>query len=210
MNISYKWLIKIEGVFKMKNQKMKKINILYLLGYIFVPIIICALCFTIGIIYFPKGTMAVILFMVPTFLTVIWWCFAGKFIYKRKQKEFEKWLDDNKFERNQTFYGSGNMVVVDMIHGKIGLLFFWNPFQNYIVSAKKIEKAWVDDGKSGAGIFAGSGRVSFLFMIDGIKIRINTFTSNQRWRMDSEYILTGISKADMMVKVLEEAKSKGK
>ena len=51
----------------------------------------------------------------------------------------------------------------------------------------------------------GSGRVSFLFDVDGVKIRVNTFTSNQRWRMDSNYILTAISKADMMVKILEEA-----
>ena len=102
------------------------------------------------------------------------------------------------------------MVVVDIKHGKIGLLFFWNPFENFVVSAKKVSKAWVDDGRSGAGIFEGSGRVSFLLKIDDIKIRINTFTSNQRWRMDSEYILTGISKADMMVKVLEEAKGKAK
>ncbi len=194
----------------MENEKIKKINVLYLLGYIFVPILVCALCYTIGVMFFPKGTMAVILFMVPTFAAVIWWCFAGRFIYKRKQKEFERQLDEDKFERNQTFYGSGNMVVVDIKHGKIGLLFFWNPFESYVVSAKKVSKAWVDDGKSGAGVFAGSGRVSFLFKIDDIKVRINTFTSNQRWRMDSEYILTGISKADMMVQVLEEARSKAK
>ena len=45
-----------------------------------------------------------------------------------------------------------------------------------------------------------------LFKVDDVKIRVNTFTSNQRWRMDSDYILTGISKADMMAKVIEEAK----
>lgn len=194
----------------MEDKVIKKVNILYLLGYIFVPIIICALCYVIGVLYFPKGTMAVILFMGPTFLSVLWWCFAGRMIYKRKQKQFEKELDENNFDRNQTFYGSGNMVVVDKNHGKIGLLFFFNPFESYVVSANRISKAWVDDGKSGAGIFAGSSRVSFLLKIDKVKIRINTFTSNQRFRMDSDYILTGISKADMMVKVLEEARGKAK
>lgn len=39
---------------------------------------------------------------------------------------------------------------------------------------------------------------------------MDTFTSNQRFRMDSNYILTGISKADMMVKTIEEAKKKAK
>ncbi len=85
---------------------------------------------------------------------------------------------------------------------------FWNPFEPYIVSANRVTKTWVDDGKSGFGIFEGSGRVSFLFTIDDTKIRVNTFTSNTRWRMDSEYILTGISKADMMVEVLENARKK--
>ena len=58
------------------------------------------------------------------------------------------------------------------------------------------------------GPLAGSSRVSFLFTIDGVRIRVNTFTSNKRWRMDSDYILTGISKADMMAEVLEEAKGR--
>lgn len=56
----------------------------------------------------------------------------------------------------------------------------------------------------------GSSRVSFLFILDGIKIRVDTFTSNQRFRMDSNYILTGISKADMVVKTIEEARKKAK
>ena len=46
--------------------------------------------------------------------------------------------------------------------------------------------------------------------VDDIKIHVDTFTSNQRFRMDSDYILTGISKADMMVKMIEEAKKNSK
>ncbi len=190
--------------------KVKKINILYLLGYIFVPIIVCAICFFLSYKFFPKGTMAVILLMGPSLLSFIWWVFAGKFIFKKKQKEFESLLDENNFKREHTFYAEGCTTIIDKTNGELALIFFWNPFETYRVSLKRVERAWVDDGKSGAGIFAGSGRVSFLFTVDGIKVRVNTFTSNQRWRMDSEYILTGISKADMMVKIIEEAKTKAK
>lgn len=190
--------------------KIKKINILYMLGYIFGPILICAICFFLSYKFFPKGTMAVILLMGPSFLSIAWWIFAGKFIFKKKQKEFESELDTNGFQRNHTFYADGCTVVIDEMNGELALIFFWNPFETFRVSLKRVENAWVDDGKTGAGIFAGSGRVSFLFTIDGIKIRVNTFTSNQRWRMDSEYILTGISKADMMVKTIEEAKKQAK
>ena len=194
----------------MENEKIKKINTLYLLGYIFVPIIITALCFWISYLYFPKGNMAVILLMGPSVLSIIWWILGGKLIYKNKMRAFERKLDADGFNRNHTFYGRGATVIVDIKNGKIGLIFFWNPFKTYIVDAKRITNSWVDNGKSGSGFMEGSSRVSFLFTIDKIRIRVDTFTSNQRFRMDSDYILTGISKADMIVKVLDEAASNSK
>lgn len=194
----------------MENEKIQKINIIYLLSYIFGPILLCALCYTIGILFFPKGNMAVILFMGPTLLSMAWWIFGGTLIYKLKQKKFEKELLENSFERDQTFYANGCMVVVDKLNKQLGLLFFWNPFKNFVVPASRVGKAWVDDGKGGVGFMEGSSRVSFLFTIDDVKIRVNTFTSNQRWRMDSEYILTGISKADMMVDIINTAKEEAK
>lgn len=193
----------------MENQKVKKINFIYLIGYIIVPILICSLCFFVSALYFPKGNMAVILIMGPSILSFLWWVFAGKIIYNRATKKLEKQLDESGFKRNNTFYGDGLTVVVDTENGKIAIASFWNPFETFVLPASRITKAWVDDGKSGVGIFEGSGRVSFLFTIDNVKVRVNTFTSNTRWRMDSEQILTGISKADMMVEVLETARKKG-
>lgn len=194
----------------MENEKIQKVNIVYLLSYIFAPILLCAICYTIGILFFPKGNMAVILFMGPTLLSMAWWIFGGTLIYKLKQKKFEKELLENGFERDQTFYANGCMVVVDKLNKQLGLLFFWNPFKSFVVPASRVGKAWVDDGKGGVGFMEGSSRVSFLFTIDDVKIRVNTFTSNQRWRMDSEYILTGISKADMMVDIINTAKEEAK
>lgn len=191
-------------------EKVKKINLLYLLGYIFVPMLICAICFWISYMFFPKGNGAVILLMGPSILSFVWWVFVGTQIFKSKTKKFEKELDDMKFVRNQTFYGKGKVVIVDLENGKIGLVFFWNPFKTYVLPASHVEKAWTDDGKSGAGFLEGSSRVSFLFIVDGVKVRVDTFTSNQRFRMDSNQILTGISKADMMVKMIEEARSNSK
>ncbi len=194
----------------MENQKIKKINILYLLSYIFIPIVLCAICFTLSILYFPKGTMAVILVMVPFFGSIMWWILGGKIIYKINKKKLEKSLDESGFKRNNTFYGDGCTVVVDQENGKIAMLFFWNPFDKFIISAKRITKAWVDDGKNGIGILEGSSCVSFLFTIDDVKVRVYTFKSNQRWKMNSNYILTGISKADKMVNVLETARNTAK
>lgn len=185
---------------------MKKVNLLYLLAYIFVPIVVTALCYLISYLFFPIGSMAAILFMAPTLLSFLWWILGGRLIYKQRQKHFLRQLDESNFNRSHTFRSNGCLVAVDTANGSIAMHFFWNPFTNYVLPASRITKAWVDDGKSGAGFMTGSSRVSFLFTIDDVKIRVNTFTSNKRWRMDSDYILTGISKADMMVNVLEQAR----
>lgn len=193
----------------MESQKVKKINLLYLLGYILVPIAVIVLCGWLGYIFCPDGgPMAPVLFMGPTFVSAIWWIFGGSMIYKNKKKAMEKDLDAKGFVRNQTFNGKTCTLIVDEINGQIALIFFWNPFESFILPASRISKTWVDDGAHGKGFMEGSSQVSFLFIVDGVKIRIYTFTSNKRWRMDSDYILTGISKADMMVKVLEAARAK--
>ena len=61
----------------MENKKIKKVNMLYLLGYIFVPIIVCAVCFLASYLWFPEGNMAVILLMGPSFLSILWWACGG-------------------------------------------------------------------------------------------------------------------------------------
>lgn len=192
----------------MENKKIEKRNLPYMLSYILVPALIITICWLLCSTVFTKGNMAVVIGLCIPFLCILWWIFAGGLIYSQKQKKLVRELDQRGFVRNQTFHGRGNYVVVDVEHGQIAILFFWNPFHTYVLPAGRIEKAWVDDGKGGVGFMEGSSRVSFLFSMDGVRIRVNTFTSNKRWRMDSEYILTGISKADLMVEVLETAKSR--
>lgn len=190
------------------NQKtVKKINPVYLLLTILLPIALILLLGFVGYKCFPDGgTGAVVCFMMPTAVSVVWWIFGPTTIWRIQKKAMEKKLDQEGFIRNQTFYGSSHTVVVDIRKGMIALLFFWNPFVPYILPASRVSKAWTDDGAAGSGFMRGTSRVSFLFLIDGIKIRVNTFTSNQRWKMNDEHVLTGISKADMWVQVLAEAK----
>ncbi len=191
----------------MEDGKIKKINMLYLLGYIFGPMILIGLGGLIGYLFFKDGgTGAVIFFMCPTILAFLWWSFAGTLLFRFKVKAFEADLDSLGVSRNQTFYGRGKLVVLDLVTGQMGIVFFWNPFVSYLVPATRVTKAWVDDGRMGKGFMEGSSRVRFLFVIDDIKVSVDTFTSNQRFRMDSDYILKGISKADMMVQMIEEAK----
>lgn len=190
-------------------EKIQKINILYLLGYILGPALFCAICYTICYFCFHDGgTGAVMTTLVPTILAAIWWIFAGSFIFKKKTKELEARFSKEGYKRNHTFYGRGKTVILDIEKGMMGIVFFWNPFESYITPASRITKAWVDDGKMGSGFMEGSSRVSFLFTIDNdINVRVDTFTSNQRFRMDDKHILTAISKADMMVQSINLAKA---
>lgn len=193
----------------METQNIKKINALYLLCYILVPVVIIVLCGWIGaVVYSAKGSIGSMLMVAPTLLSLLWWRYGGKFVYDRKKASVEKKLDEAGFTRNHTFNSSDCTVIVDVGKGQMALVFFWNPVEYYVVPVSHISKAWVDDGRHGTGFMEGSRRVSFLFLVDGVEVRVNTFTSSGRWRMDSEHILTGISKADMMVKVLEMAGAK--
>ena len=191
------------------DKPIKKINFVYLLCTIFVPLMLVSLGLTVGYFLFHDGGVgAVICFLVPPVLAFVWWCFGGRLLYKHHCKKMARELDERGFRRNHTFESGGATVMVDLNRGELGLVFFWNPFEHYVLPAKRIQRAWVDDGAAGGGFLRGSSRVSFLFQVDGVKIRVDTFTSNKRWRMDSDYILTGISKADVMVEVLEQAKQR--
>lgn len=184
---------------------------MYLIGYIILPILVIVLGLALIVWHvFPDNGLGTILFSIFLFGPIVFWCIGGSFIFKRQNKKMEQELDRENFHRSQTFNGKGVEVVVDSIDKKVALKFFWNPFEMFIIDAKKIENAYVDTGVCGSGFLEGSSRVSFLFTVDGIKIRVNTFTSNQRFRMDSHYILDGISKADMMVNLLNEASKDNK
>lgn len=187
---------------------IQKINPLYLLAYIIAPIAICVIGYSLCYLcFYDGGVGAVITTMIPTIAAIIWWIFGGTLILKKKTKELEKRFTDEGYHRNQTFYGRGQTVVVDVDKGILGVVFFWNPFDTYVIPATRITNAWVDDGRRGAGVLEGSSYVSFSFCIDNkIKIKVYTFTSNQRFTMNDKRILTGIAKAEKMVKALETAK----
>lgn len=189
-----------------ETKKVQKVNLGYTFLYFIVPVIVIAACFGIGYLCdVDGGYIAVALFMGPFAFAALWYVIANPLLFYIKKKQLEKKLDDMGFVRNQTFDSGSCRVVIDMNNRKIALLFRWNLNCPFVFPAERLERAWVDDGKIGSGVMEGSSRVSFLFIVDGVKIRVNTFTSNQRFRMDSEYILTGISKADMMVNMLTNA-----
>ena len=196
-----------------QNVQIKKINLPYLIGYIFLPILICAVSYLVCYLCFRHGgTGAVLTTMVPTILAILWWSIGGTLVFKKlATKNLEKRFTAEGYRRNQTFYGRGKTVVLDVEKGILGIAFFWNPCETFILPASRISNVCVDDGKRGSGIMEGSQRVSFLFTIDNsINVRVDTFVSNQRLTMKDARIMRGIDKAVHMVEVINEAKKNSK
>ncbi|MDE5995016.1 MAG: hypothetical protein K2G60_05840 [Oscillospiraceae bacterium] len=191
----------------MENEKIKKVNPLYMLAYIFLPIIIAIALTAASVSLISNSGIGTLITAAVFFACIFWYAVGGQKFYKSMVKKFEAELDSKGFKRNQTFYGKNQTVIVDIADGRIASVFFWNPFKYYITSASKIERAWVDDGKKGAGFMEGSQRVRFCFIFDGIRMNVDTFISNQRYKMTDSRILDGISKADLMVEVLNKAKA---
>lgn len=187
---------------------IQKINPLYLSLYIFAPILVCVIGYLICYLcFYDGGAGAAITTVIPTLAAIAWWGLGGTFLLKKKTKELEKRFVSEGHHPNQTFYGRGQTVIVDSEEGVLGIVFFWNPFVTYIVPATRVTNAWVDDGRMGAGVLEGSSQVNFSFCLDNkIKIRVYTFRSNQRFAMKDRRIITGIAKAEKMVKALETAK----
>ena len=191
----------------MNAKVVKKVNVVYVLAAIFVPIILIIVGgWLAATVFMGSGALFMASYSVPLLLSAAWWIFGMTAVWKQRKKAMMKQLDSQGFNRNQTFYGSGQTVAVDIRQGKVALLFFWNPFQLQVLSAGRIGRMWADDGAAGAGFMRGTCRVGFVFLVDSVKVRVNTVTSNQRLRMDDDRILEAVSKADMMIQVLDAAK----
>lgn len=186
----------------METQKIKKVNPLYLLANIFIPVLVVVLAGVVAVLAIPNSGVGSIVITVFFFGSVIWWAIGISKVYEKKREVKLKELDAKGFTRNHTFNADGCTVAVDAVHGSIAMVFKWNPSQCFVIPANRVGKMWVDDGKTPLG---GTSRVSFLFMVDGMKIRVNTFTSNKVWNMKSSYVLEALSKADMMIETLKAA-----
>ena len=190
--------------------KIKKADPVYTLVYFVVPVLVFAVAAVIGIKFELLGTAAVISFFGPVVFAILWYWIGNPLIYKLRKKKLEKELDVMGFVRSYTFYGGSTVTVIDEQNANIALLFRFNPFCQYIFPASRVKKAWTDDGRMGKGFMEGSSQVSFIMLIGRTKIRVYTFTSNRRFTMNSDQILTGISKADLVVEILKNAHDKSK
>lgn len=186
--------------------KLQKINWLYLLLSTIGPIVFMVAMTALGVAL-PEQ-VGIFCAIIGFGGAALWWSLLGRRQYEKMRDTRIEELKTQGFVCNHIFNADGNTLIVDLEQSQVALIFRWNPGKVYVRQASALANVRVDDGRSGAGPLTGSSRVSFLFTVEGTKVRVNTFTSNRRWRMDSDYILTGISKADMMVEALTAAGAK--
>lgn len=191
----------------MKSDRVKKTNYVYVLAYVLAPAALAVLGVWAGRAFLWADSEWVRLCdMVPPLLAIIWWACGGRMVFHAAQRVLLKKLDQAGVDRRQIFFSDGCVVAMDMEQAKLAILLFWNPFALYLLPASRVTRAWADDGVGGPGFLRGTNRVSFVFEVDGVQIRVSTFVSNQRWRMDDDRVLEGISKADQWVQVLDQAR----
>ena len=147
--------------------------------------------------------------LVVLVICILWWKLGVWGIYRFFLNRMELDLEQNGFQCDHAVIGRSRALLVDERAGRLAMLSKWNPFHPYEFPATVIDKAWAEDGKRGYGVMQGSKRVSFLFTVGRTNFRVNTFSSNRRWKMDSDYILSALSTADMMVEVLDTLRKGG-
>lgn len=184
-------------------EKMKKLDPVYMLVNILTPFVVLIGALALGLALPEQAGL--VLSILGVGFACLWWAFLCHKLYEKRRDKTLAALSADGFDPSHTFNADGCTVAADLNQGKVALVFRWNPKKAYVRPASALTELRVDDGRGGVGFLEGSSRVSFLFRVEGMKIRVNTFTSNKRWRMDSDYILTGISKADVMVEALTAA-----
>lgn len=190
------------------DEKLKKIDAGYLFLNIFGPAAALILGMALVVVLPDRAGMLVCVGLY--ILAILWWAILERKLYNRIKANTLAGLASEGFVANYTFNADGCTVAADLRHGRVAILFRWNPRRVYVRPACALSEVRVDNGRRGAGILTGSSRVSFLFSVDGITIRVNTFTSNRRWQMESDYITTGVQKAEDMTKALIAAGARAK
>ncbi len=165
------------------------------IGYLALPVLFAGLMF-LGIGTYP-------IFIVIGFFGLMIMFALFPILFKLAKNKLNKELSESTFISNHTFNAGREYLMVDLNRREIAIVFKYNPFKHYIVSLDDVAEARVNDFRQGSGFMEGTNRVGFQFKLKGAKITVYTFTAqNRRFTLDSKEVLTGISKAQMMVDAL--------
>lgn len=130
--------------------------------------------------------------------------FQSNFITDRLMK---KTLENDEqalsFRDCSTFHTNNAILKIDEAMGRIGYIYYLNPTEFVVVSAKNITDIKSDYIK---GPLGGTRFVYFQFVYEGKCIKVATFTSRNMYSLKSGEVLEAMSKADTYAELLERTK----
>lgn len=147
----------------------------------------------LSLLIFLSGFALILLFIVFSII--------GGIIFSICEKSKTKLLDKDGY--THYFSGSNIGLWIDVEKNKIWILAKYNPFDLQEIDPKEIESAKTEDGK---GFTGGTCIVQIVAVIGNTTLKIPTFTSRRLKSMESEVVLTAISKADKYVEALLKVK----
>lgn len=184
---------------------MRKVNTVYVLALIGSIPFGVFLLFLLNLLKVDGGVIfisSIVLF----FWYIFQFIFLTEVIWQKSIKKLSNTFNEHSFSPTSTFESNSAILYLDVENGKIGTITKYNPLKLQIIDAKEVEKVHTDKG---SGIFGGTRLVRFCFTYKGKKWGLATFTSTQQtYSFKSEEVLTALSKADLYVEIINEAKKR--
>lgn len=186
---------------------MKKVNwsyILILIGGVLGLSAIASLI--IGIIGGNLAGFGGVMFVFVFIMGIIVFVFhtESNFITNRLMKNtLEKDVQALTFQNCSTFTSSNAILKIDEATGRIGYIYYLNPTEFVVISAKNIMDIKSDYMK---GPLGGTRYVYFQFAYEGKCIKVPTFTSRNMYSLKSAEVMEAMSKADTYAELLERTK----
>lgn len=108
------------------------------------------------------------------------------------------------FQNCSTFTTNNAILKIDEAKGRIGYVYYLNPTEFVVISAKNITDIKSDYMK---GPLGGTRYVYFQFAYEGKCTKVPTFTSRNMYSLKSAEVMEAISKADTYAELLERTKN---
>lgn len=177
---------------------------MYVVAVVVISLVVSGVC---GFIWGSQVFWIVLLctfFGMGIYVFAMYFTFRNDISNKIMKKTVAKHEAEQGFMNSATFTSYKAIVKIDVTTGRFAYVAWMNPWEFQVFSFAEVEK--IESGYR-PGPFGGTNYIYFDFYYKGKRVRIPTFVAiHGMFRMDSQQVLDGISKADAYAELLKQAK----